>query len=48
VIDLTEVGAFPSLEASGQFNVRFGLYLPGIQAEAGFEVRVRVIHLIDR
>ena len=53
LIDLTEVGAFPSLEASGQFNVRFGLYLPGIQGPqnqetAGFEVRVRVIHLVDR
>jgi 1,4-alpha-glucan branching enzyme len=48
MIDLTEVGAFPTLEASGQFNVRFGLYLPGIQSTAGFEVRVRVIHLIDR
>jgi 1,4-alpha-glucan branching enzyme len=48
VIDLTEVGAFPSLEATGQFSVRFGLYLQGIQSAAGFEVRVRVIHLIDR
>jgi 1,4-alpha-glucan branching enzyme len=48
MINLTEVGAFPSLESSGQFSVRFGLYLPGIQSTAGFEVRVRVIHLIDR
>jgi 1,4-alpha-glucan branching enzyme len=48
LIDLTEVGAFPSVEASGPFSVRFGLYLPGIQSTADFEVRVRVIHLIDR
>jgi 1,4-alpha-glucan branching enzyme len=48
MIDLTEVGSFPTLEASGEFCVRFGLYLLGIQAAAGFEVRVRVIHLTDR
>ena len=48
MIDLTEVGAFPALAAPGLFSVRFGIYLPGIHATDGFELRVRVIHSIDR
>jgi 1,4-alpha-glucan branching enzyme len=48
MIDLTEVGAFPTLSAPGLFSVRFGIYLPGIHASDGFELRVRVIHSIDR
>ena len=48
MIDLTEVGAFPSLDPAGNFAVRFGLYLPGIRKTDGFIVKVRVIHEADR
>jgi 1,4-alpha-glucan branching enzyme len=48
MINLSEVGAFPSLDASGNFTVRFGLYLPGIHATDGFSVVVRIIHKDDR
>ncbi len=48
MIDLNEVGAFPSLTVSAQFSVRFGLYLPGIQSTDDFEVLARVIHAGDR
>ena len=48
MIDLSEVGAFPATTAPNQFNVRFGIYLPGIQAGDGFEVIARVIHTDDR
>jgi len=51
MINLNEVGAFPSQVAPKSFNVRFGIYLPGIQAgvDSGkFEVLARVIHSADR
>ena len=48
MIDLNEVGAFPSVDAAGNFNVRVGLYLPGIRASDGFDVVVRIIHTDDR
>jgi len=48
VINLDEVGAFGSLDSSGNFQVRFGLYLPGIRSADGFEVIVRIIHRDDR
>ena len=48
MIDLSEVGAFPAVTASSQFSVRFGIYLPGIHANDGFEVIARVIHSDDR
>lgn len=47
MIDLSEVGAFPTVTPGG-FQIRFGLYLPGIRAADGFEVVVRVIHRDDR
>jgi 1,4-alpha-glucan branching enzyme len=47
VIDLSEVGAFPSPTPAG-FEIRFGLYLPGIHGADGFQVVVRVIHDDDR
>jgi maltooligosyltrehalose trehalohydrolase len=47
VIDLFEVGAFPSIVPGG-FQIRFGLYLPGIRDTDRFEVLVRVIHKDDR
>jgi maltooligosyltrehalose trehalohydrolase len=48
MINLAEVGAFPTLDASGHFNVQFGVYLPGLRASDGFAVIVRVIHSNDR
>jgi maltooligosyltrehalose trehalohydrolase len=47
MIDLSEVGAFPSATVAG-FQIRFGVYLPGIHAADGFDVVVRVIHSDDR
>ena len=48
MINLAEVGAAASVDAVGQFHVRFGIYLPGIHATDGFEVVVRLIHSEDR
>jgi maltooligosyltrehalose trehalohydrolase len=48
MIDLNEVGSFPSSDATGNFSVRIGLYLPGIRAVDGFDVVVRLIHDEDR
>ena len=48
MIDFTETGAAPSIDAGGHFQVRFGLYLPGVRAADGFEVVVRIIHKDDR
>jgi 1,4-alpha-glucan branching enzyme len=47
MIDLTEVGAFVSATAA-DFQVRFGVYLPGIRGDQGFQVVVRVINREDR
>ena len=48
MINLNEVGAFGSIDASGNLSVRFGVYLPGIRFTDGFELVVRVIHQDDR
>ena len=48
MINLAEVGAFPIITAAGGFQVRFGLYLPGIRAQDGFGVVVKLIHRDDR
>jgi len=48
MINLQQVGAFPSLTALDAFSVRFGIYLPGIQASDQFSVLARVIHSLDR
>lgn len=48
MINLQEVGSFPSLDASNNFSVQFGIYLPGIRATDGFQVVVRIIHSDDR
>lgn len=48
MIDLNEVGAFPSFGANGDAQIRFGLYLPGIRSSDGFSVVVRIIHAADR
>jgi maltooligosyltrehalose trehalohydrolase len=48
MINLNEVGAFVSEISSSGVNVTFGVYLPGIEQNAGYEVVVRVIHKDDR
>jgi maltooligosyltrehalose trehalohydrolase len=47
-INLAEVGASCSVDASGALQVGFGLYLPGIKSAAGFAVVVRLLHDADR
>jgi maltooligosyltrehalose trehalohydrolase len=47
MIDVSEVGAFPSFTGAA-FQIRFGVYLPGIRSSDGFDVVVRVIHQLDR
>lgn len=48
MIDLNEVGAFAAHPTGAGVAVRFGIYLPGIDPQAGYEVWVRVIHKNDR
>lgn len=48
MINLNEVGAFASTPTESGVPVRFGLYLPGITPQAGYEVVVRVRHKKDR
>ncbi len=48
MINLNEVGAFVSAPPGSGVNVTFGVYLPGIEQQAGYEVVVRVIHKDDR
>lgn len=48
MIDPNEVGAFSSTDASGNFHVRLGIYLPGIHSSDGFEVISKIIHIKDR
>ena len=48
MIDLREVGAFPSAPTAAAVGVRFGVYLPGIHPRGGYDVLVRVIHKDDR
>ncbi len=48
MINLNEVGAFASAPTVAGVPVNFGLYLPGITPQAGYDVVVRVIHKDDR
>ncbi len=53
MIDLSQVGSFPSFKPDGTAQIHFGLYLPGVKAPqgaspAGFTVKVRIIHAADR
>src|SRR5215831_272082 len=48
MINISQVGAFPSITVGGVFNVTFGVYLPGIKGADGYEVVVRIIHRDDR
>jgi maltooligosyltrehalose trehalohydrolase len=47
MINISEVGAIFSVIPRG-FQIRFGVYLPGIRGVDGFKVTVRVIHEDDR
>ena len=48
MILLDEVGAFASAHTDAGVPVKFGIYLPGIEQKAGYEVIVRVFHRDDR
>ncbi len=48
MIDLGEVGAFPSVQPDGSLHADFGLYLPGITPSDGYQPVVRIIHRDDR
>jgi maltooligosyltrehalose trehalohydrolase len=48
MILLPEVGAFASAPTNSGVDVQFGVYLPGIEPQDGYEVLVRVIHKDDR
>lgn len=47
MINIEEVGAVASVTATG-FQIKLGLYLPGVRSTDGFDVQVRVIHADDR
>src|SRR5215212_10610269 len=48
MINLNEVGAAPGRDAAGNWQVRFGVYLPGITFNKGYAVKVRIIHDEDQ
>jgi hypothetical protein len=48
MINLSEVGAHPTVGDAGRLQVRFGIYLPGITFAKGYELTVRVIHERDQ
>src|SRR6266567_6906654 len=48
MIDMSKVGAFVSAPTDAGVPVQFGIYLPGIEQQNGYEVLVRVIHKDDR
>ena len=47
-IKLSEVGAHPRQDSSGQWVVTFGIYLPGITFDKGYRLKLRVIHEADQ
>jgi maltooligosyltrehalose trehalohydrolase len=47
-INLSQVGAFSSVDATGTPTLRFGLYLPGVRDTGNFQVLVRILHQADR
>jgi 1,4-alpha-glucan branching enzyme len=48
MIDLNKVGAAPARDGAGNWQVRFGIYLPGITFNKGYAVKARVIHEEDQ
>ena len=47
MIDLQEVGAYAQIPTAAGVAARFGIYLPDINAQDGYEVHVLVIHKAD-
>jgi maltooligosyltrehalose trehalohydrolase len=47
-ISLAQVGATGSVDGAGSLQITFGLYLPGVKYNDGFDVIVRIIHEADR
>lgn len=47
-MDLNEVGAHPTITPEGMPQIRFGLYLPNITPDEGFQLEVLVIHELDQ
>jgi hypothetical protein len=47
-IDLGEVGATATKDGAGHWQVRFGIYLPGITFNKGYRVHVCLIHERDQ
>ena len=48
MIDLNAVGAHAENIAANQWQIRFGIYLPGITPQKGYALKVRVIHELDQ
>ena len=48
MINLNEVGADPGQDAAGNWQVKLGVYLPGITFNKGYRLRVRIIHEADQ
>lgn len=48
MIDLTKVGASPKKTSGNKWTVNFGIYLPGITPDKGYQLKVRVIHEKDQ
>jgi maltooligosyltrehalose trehalohydrolase len=46
-INVSEVGALASVTPAG-FQIKFGVYLPGVKGTDGFKLTVKVIHADDR
>lgn len=48
MINLNEVGAAAQQDAAGNWQVKFGVYLPGITFNKGYAVKLRMIHEEDQ
>ena len=48
MINLNEVGAQPSQDAAGNWQVHLGIYLPGIIFNKGYRLSARIIHEADQ
>lgn len=48
MINLNEVGAAAQQDAAGNWQVKFGVYLPGITFNKGYAVKLRIIHEEDQ
>ena len=48
MINLNEVGATPQRDASGNWQVKVGIYLPGITYNKGYRLKLRIIHEQDQ